>query len=47
MKDNDTLDIPNIQLVVSKMMDELKQNRRKYINPKMEFISSDDENFTE
>lgn len=47
MKDNECLDIPNIQLVVSKMMDELKENRRKNINPLMECLSSDDESFTE
>lgn len=47
MKDNNALDILDIQLIVSQMMKELKENRRKKINPLMEFISSDDESYTE
>jgi hypothetical protein len=47
MKDNNTLDILDMKLAVSQMMDELKENRKKKMNPLMELISSDDESFTE
>jgi len=46
MKDTECLDICNIQLVVVEMMNELKENRRKNIDPLVEYTDSDDEMYT-
>lgn len=45
MKDNECLDISTMQLVVSEMMNELEENRKKNIDPLTEFIDSDDESY--
>lgn len=47
MKDTECLDISNFQLVVSDMMNKLKENRRKNIDPWMECINSDEEMCTQ
>lgn len=43
MKDTECLNISNIQSVVLEMMNKLKENRRKNIDPLMEYIDSDNE----
>lgn len=43
MKDTECLSISNIHLVVLDMMNKLKENRRKNIDPLGEGIDSDDE----
>ncbi|XP_026815539.1 mutS protein homolog 4-like [Rhopalosiphum maidis] len=43
MKDTECLNISNIQLVVLEMMNKLKENKRKNIDPLMEYIDSDNE----
>lgn len=43
MKDTECLSISNIQSVVLDMMNKLKENRRKNIDPLEESIDSDDE----
>lgn len=45
MKDNECLDVSTMQLVVSEMMNELEDNRKKTINPLTAFIDSDDESY--
>lgn len=47
MKDAKCLDISNIESVVLEMMNELNENRKKNIDPLIEFIDSDDEIYTE
>lgn len=47
MKDNNCLDMSGIQSVVIEMMNELKENRRKNIDPSMELIDSDDDIYAE
>lgn len=47
MKDNDCLDMSDIQSVVIAMMNELKENRRKNIDPLMELTDSDDDIYAE
>lgn len=43
MKDTECISISNIQSVVLDMMNKLKENRRKNIDPLVEGIDSDDE----
>lgn len=47
MKDNNCLDMSDIQSVVNAMMNELKENRRRNIDPLMELIDSDDDIYAE
>lgn len=47
MKDNNCLDMSDIQSVVIAMMNELEENRRKNIDPLMELIDSDDDIYAE
>lgn len=47
MKDNECLDVSNMQLVVLEMMNELEENRKKNIVPLTIFIDSDDESYGE
>lgn len=47
MKDTECLDISNFQSVVSEMMNNLKENRRKNIDPWMECLDSDEEMYTQ
>lgn len=43
MKDSECLNITNIQIIATKMMDELTENRREDINTSMDFINSENE----
>lgn len=43
MKDNECLNISNMQTITTKMMEELIENKKKTIDPLMEFLDSDDD----
>lgn len=47
MKDTECLDISNFHSVVSEMMNKLKENRRKNIDPWTECLDSDEEMYTQ
>lgn len=47
MKDTERLNISNFQSVVLEMMNKLKENRRKNIDPLMECIDSEEEMYTQ